>query len=152
MADWGAVKAAMATQMGTAPGIRWTTSTDLFNVANLPAVFIFGVSDISPWSGGSGQDSGSSEARIATIDGALVCPRPGELKRAIPTVDELMEQLWVASYTGIKLGMGTIVHSCLLMNTKQGEISFGQGDTAPKFPGATLRWEVKVFEMIDRTA
>jgi hypothetical protein len=147
MADWAGIRAAIATQAGTAAGIREATSTKLSVIGMLPAVKVERVSSLSINDARGGRGAGF-ESRIARIAGKLLVSSASDLGRAQTDAETLVELLYVAARTGLTLGFATIVEDSWLDSAVLGMQEFGD----QSLYGADLEWVVKTMESVERTS
>ena len=145
MADWSAIRAALATQMGLAASVRSSTSTDLSGAGMLPAVKVERMLSLSINDARGGRGAGF-EARIARIEGKLIVASAADIGRNQVKAETTVEELFVAARTGLRLGYGGIVEDSWLESAEVGEVEFG-GIT---YYGADLTWVVKVIEPATR--
>lgn len=147
MADWAAIRAAIATQAGTAAGIREATSTNLSGVGMLPTVKVERIVslDINDARGGRGA---GFESRIARIAGKLLVASASDIGRAQVDAETYVERLFAAARTGILLGYAGTVEDSWLASASLGFQTVGE----ESYYGADLEWVVKVMESVERTA
>lgn len=147
MADWAGIRAAIATQMDAAASLRESTSTSLSGVGMLPAVKVERVSSLEINDARGGRGAGF-EARIARVAGKLLMSRAADVGRAQVDVEGVVEELFVAARTGLRLGYSTIVEDSWLDKADIGEVEFGGGT----YYGADLEWVVKTMEVAERSS
>lgn len=147
MADWSGIRAAIATQMGLAEGIRESTSTKLSGVGMLPAVKVEAVTSLEIYEprGGRGAGFESREARIA---GKLLVASAADVGRNQVDAETYVERLFAAARTGLKLGYATVVEDSYLDIARLGPQEFGGNS----YYGADLEWVVRVMESVERTS
>lgn len=147
MADWSGIRAAIATQYGTVSALRESTSTDLSQAGMLPALKVERVSSIELNAGRGGRGAGF-EARLARVAGKLLMSRAADIGRAQVDVEAVVEDLYEAARTGLRLGYSGIVEDSWLDRVEIGEVEFG-GVT---YYGADLEWVVEIIEEVTRTS
>ena len=145
--DWSGIRAALATQAGTAAGIREATSTKLSGVGMLPTVKVEGITSLEIYDQRGGRGAGF-EYRLARIAGKLLVASQADVGRNQVDTETYVERLFVAARTGLRLGYATIVEDSWLDTARIGQQEYG-GD---QFHGADLEWIVKVMESVERTA
>jgi hypothetical protein len=147
MADWSGIRAALATQMGLAEGIRESTSTKLSGFGMLPTVKVEGITSLEIYDQRGGRGAGF-EYRIARIAGKLLVATAADIGRTQVTTETYVERLFVAARTGLKLGYPTVVEDSWLDSARVGQQEYG----GKQLHGADLEWIVKVMETVERTS
>jgi hypothetical protein len=145
MADWSAIRAALASQMDTA-SVRESSSTN-FTIGMLPCVKVERISEIEIWEARGGRGAGF-EYRLARIEGKLLVSSSKDLGRAQVDAEGIVEELFVAARTGLRLGFPGIVEDSWLDSASLGMQEFAGSELY----GADLRWIVKVMETATRTS
>jgi hypothetical protein len=146
MADWAAIRAAIATQMGLAAGVRDSSSTN-FSIGMLPAVKVERISSLEIYDARGGRGAGF-EYRLARVEGKLLVATAADKGRAQVQAETVVEALFVAARTGLRLGYPGIVEDSWLDTASFGMQEFGGSELY----GADLTWIVKVMETATRTS
>jgi hypothetical protein len=147
MADWAAIRAAIATQMGAASSVKESLSTEATGVGSVPTVRVLHTESIEVDDESGGRGAGF-ESRIAIIKGLLLVEQSSDVGRAVDACEPIIEELFAAARLGIKLGYPMIVSDSWLDAAEVGDITFGGAD----WIGAGLTWVVKVREPVTRSA
>ena len=147
MADWNAVRVALAAQAATAAGIREATATKLSVIGMLPSVKVENVTSIEINDARGGRGAGF-ESRIARIAGKLLVANSADVGRTLADTEGYVELLFAAARTGLRLGMAGTVEDSWLAIARIGPQEFGD----QTFHGADLEWVVKVIESVTRTS
>ena len=147
MANWSGIRAALATQASAAASVRESTSTSLTNVGMLPAVKVERLSSLSINDARGGRGAGF-ESRIARVEGKLLVAKAADVGRSQIVAETVVEELFVAARTGLRLGYSTIVEDSWLEEAAVGTVEFG----GASFYGADLTWVVEVIETAVRSS
>ena len=147
MADWSAIRAALAAQSALASGIREATSTRLSVIGMLPSVKVEAVTSLEINTARGGRGMGF-EARIAHIAGKLLVSSAADVGRTQIDTEALVERLFEQARTGLRLGFPAAVEDSWLDIASIGPQSYG----GQELHGADLEWVVKVMEEVTRTA
>ena len=107
----------------------------------LPAVKVERISslEINPARGGRGA---GFEARVARVEGKLLVARASDVGRSQVVAEGVIEELFAAARSGLRLGYSTIVEDSWLDVASMGEVAFGGSD----YYGADLTWIVKTID------
>lgn len=142
MADWNAIKAAVATK-SKVTGVNQSTSTALEGAPDTPAVFISHFSDFTVTTRGIGW-----ELVDVSITGYLVLSRAPGLGVAMDEANDILERIRVAMRTGTYLGMeGTVQDSSLASAQESSDIDIA----GIQYVGFTLAYLVRVRENVTRS-
>lgn len=147
MADWQGIRQAIATQMGAASSVVESSADEAQGVGSVPTVRVTHV-DMLEIDGDAGGRGAAFEARRATIKGVLLVDQSGAVAPSLAVVDDVVEDLFAAARTGLKLGYGTVVRDSWLETAQVGYVTFG----GVEWVGAELTWIVVVREAVTRTA
>ena len=143
MADWSAIKAAIATQCGYVSGIKHSSSTNLDSAPVTPAVIITHVSSLDATDRGLGY-----EYREVEVAGVLVVSTSAGTGTAMSTADGLVESIFTEFRNGTLLGYPGTVQDSYLKTATADEIEVG----SIKYEGYRLRFYVAVRESVTRYA
>ena len=144
MADWGSIRAAIATQCGYVSGITHVSSTNLDSAPVTPAVIVYGVENLTV-TGGRGL---GFEYREADIGGVLLVSTAAGVGTAMDLADDLLESIFTEFRNGVLLGFPAVVQDAWLAEASADEPEVGH----IKYVGHRLRFTVQVRENVTRYA
>ena len=142
MADWHAVRAAIATKLGAVSGVESASADSIDNAPSTPAVLITNVSTLDMTARGPG-----CEYREADINGLLLVARTADTGTAMQTAEDLAEAITVAMRTDVQLGYVGIVQDSYVRLMQLGEVTVG----GIAYVGASMTFRVAVRENVTRT-
>ncbi len=148
--DWSAIRAAFAAQCAQATGIAQAgaDANSLETAGSLPCVKVITTQSIRINDARGGRNEAATESREAPVVGVLLVDTAAGNGHGLWRAEPLVEQLFVQSRTGIKLGLH-YVEDAWLDSADIGEVDW-MGET---YIGAVLNWMVKVRQTdINRTA
>ena len=143
MADWYAIRSAIATKLGAVSGIESSSADDIDDAVITPAVVVTNVSNIDMVDRGAGY-----EYREADVNGLLLVARTSDTGAAMASAEGLAEAITVAMRSGVQLGLTGVVQDSYLRLVRLGEVTV----SGSAYVGATLAFRVAVRENVTRSA